>query len=51
MVPHLRNTVKGARSLLVWEPLVSDSNDTLGLLADNGKFITRWEGSGSGILF
>jgi hypothetical protein len=46
MVPHVRNAVKGTRSLLVWKPLVSDANNTLGLLADDRKFIRRWEGSG-----
>ena len=48
MVPHVRNTFKGARSLLIWNPLVSDANDTLGLLADEGKLTRRWEGLGSG---
>jgi len=48
MVPHVRNALKGARSLLIWKPLVSDANDTLGLLADDGKLTRRWEGLGSG---
>ena len=48
MVPYVRNAVKGTRSLLVWKPLISDANNTLGLLVDNRKFIRRWEGSGSG---
>ena len=48
MVPHVRNALKGARSLLIRKPLVSDANDTLGLLADEGKLTGRWEGLGSG---
>jgi len=48
MVPHVRRAFKGARSLLIWKPLVSDANDTLGLLADEGKLTRRWEGLGSG---
>jgi hypothetical protein len=38
-----RCSAQGTRSLLVWELLVSNTNDTLGLLTDDGKF-----GSGAG---
>jgi hypothetical protein len=48
MVPHVRNAFKGARSLLIWNPLVFNANDTLGLLVDKGKLTRRWEGLGSG---
>ena len=51
MAPHVRNAVENARSLLVWKPLISDANNTLGLLADDRKFIRRWKGIGSGRLF
>ena len=39
MVPHIRNAVKCARPFDVWKPLVSYANNTLGLLADDRKFI------------
>jgi hypothetical protein len=48
MVLHVRDALEGARSLLVWKPLVSDANDTLGLLADDGKVIRRLGGLRSG---
>jgi hypothetical protein len=48
VVPHVRNAVKGAHSLLVWEPLVSYANDTLRLLANDREFIGRLGGLGSG---
>ena len=48
MVPHMRNTGKGTHPLLIWKPIVSNANNTLGLLADSGKFIRRWEGIESG---
>ena len=41
MVPHMRNAVKGMHSLLVWKPLVSDTNNILGLLTDDRKFIRQ----------
>jgi hypothetical protein len=44
IVPHVRDALEGAHSLLVWQPLVSDANDTLGLLADDGKCIGRLGG-------
>lgn len=39
IVPHVRNAVKGACPFNIWQPLVSHANDTLGLLADDRKFI------------
>ena len=47
VVLHVRNAIKGARSLLVWETLVSNANDTLRLLVDDGEFIRRLGGLGS----
>ncbi len=47
MVPHVRNAVEGACSLLVGKPLVSDANDASGLIADERKFIRHWKGGGS----
>lgn len=49
MVPHVRNAVEGARSLLVGKPLVSDAKNTLSLLTNDGKFDSRLGGLGSGI--
>jgi len=48
MVYYSRNAVEGANLIAVWKPLISDANNTLGLLTDDGKFIRRWEGIGSG---
>ena len=47
IVPHVRDTRKGVRSLLVRKLLVPDTNDILGLFADDGKWIRRLEGLGS----
>jgi hypothetical protein len=47
------HATKGARPLLVWEPLVADTEYALGPFADEGKLTRRWEWakSGSGRLF
>jgi len=39
MVLYVRDALEGARLLLVQKLLVSDANNTLGLLVDDGKWI------------
>jgi hypothetical protein len=48
MVPHMRNALKGAYLLLMWKPLVSNVNNILGLLVDEGKLTRWWERLRSG---
>jgi hypothetical protein len=51
MVPHVQNAVKNARSLLVWKPLISDANNTLGLLETTENSLGGGKGSGAGDSF
>jgi hypothetical protein len=48
IIPYIRDVFKGVYLLLVYKPLVSDTNNILDLLIDNGKFIRRLGGLRSG---